>query len=541
MFKIKTIGARIALCIGFLLALLTASVCIGVWQIQAVVARNVRILAEPLAQERVVADWQRLIESGSKRTMAIAISNDPNVELAFREESKNGSVFATKYQKEIEARATSPEELALLKNIAETRREYLTVRDEIFRLRREGKGEEALALFNNRMKASIDAYIGVLHKFSAHERKAIDDLARASAEQSERAVWQMVALGAAAVVLAAVFAFFMARSITGPLRRAVEVADKVAGGDLRSAIQVERQDETGQLLQAIARMQEELRGLIGRVQDDVKAVSSSASNLVVTSDELAGSSGKQSEAVSAIASSIEELTVSIAQVSDNLGSAAGVVENTARVSNAGVERGQTVSREIAAIDNAVGDFGAQMRKLQDQAGNIGTVVKLIRGIAEQTNLLALNAAIEAARAGEQGRGFAVVADEVRKLAERTSSSTQEIERTVADIQQGMVEAGGRLDFVKERVHNGVASIGELTGPLAELQQSATSSSAGLRELASAVREQQQASEQIARNTETIAAGAEENHAAIAQSRATATQLQDQAQSLLDSTARFRLS
>ena len=541
MFKIKSIGARIAVCVGILLLLLATSVLVGVWQIRTVVERGAQLLADPLAKERVTADWQRLVESGSKRTMAIAVSDDPKVEESFRDEIKKSSAIASKIQSEIEARATSAEEKAMFKEIAEVRRAYLIDRDEIIRLRRDGKSAEALALFNARMKGNIVAYVGVLAKFADYEHKSIDALAKASADEAARTVWQMLALGAAAMLLGSGFAVFIIRGIVGPLREAVTVADKVADGDLRSEIRTDREDEAGLLLKSIARMQAELKRLIGSVQGDAQDVSASASQMVASSAELSGSSSKQSVAVSAIAASIEELTVSISQVSDNLGQAAGVVENTTKVSAAGVEQGAAMARDMTAIDSAVGTFGAQMLDLQHKAADIGTVVKLIRGIAEQTNLLALNAAIEAARAGEQGRGFAVVADEVRKLAERTSSSTQEIERTVDAIQKGMVEAGGRLESVKQRVGSGVASIGELVGPLTALKDSAIHSSTGLRELAAAVHEQKQASEQIARNTETIASAAEENHAAIEQGRDTAGQLRAKAQSLLDSTARFRIA
>ncbi len=541
MLRIKTIGARVAVCIGFMLALLACSAIVGVWQMRAVADRGAYLVSAPLAKERLAADWYRLVDAALRRTIAIAVSDDPKVEVVFRDDVKQATVQGGAYQKQIEALISTPEEKAMLTVMAEERRKYIILRDEMIDLRRAGKLSEAMDTFNSRHQAAMDGYLGAIRKFSDYERAAIDTLARDNAQEAARAAWQMLAMSVAAVVLGAGFGLMLVRGIVGPLRRAVAVADTVAGGDLRSEIRIESEDETGQLLKAVAHMQEELRTLIGRVQGDVVAVSASASELALSADGLSASSGRQNEAVSAIAASIEELTVSISQVSDNLGSAAGVVENTAQVSSSGVARGEHVSREMAAIDTAVSDFGGQMKELQAQAGEIGSVVKLIKEIADQTNLLALNAAIEAARAGEQGRGFAVVADEVRKLAERTSMSTQEIERTVAAIQRGMIDAGGRLEFVRERVQSGVSSIGELVSPLAELRQSANDSSHGLRELAAAVREQKQASEQIARNTETIAGAAEQNHAAIAQSRETAVALQSQAQGLLASTARFKLA
>ncbi|HEY4370586.1 MAG TPA: methyl-accepting chemotaxis protein [Burkholderiales bacterium] len=541
MFKIKSIGTRIAACIGVLLLMLTASVLVGVFQIRAVVDRGAQLLVDPLAKERMVTDWYRMMEASAARTQAMAVSSDPAVEESFREQQKLATATGGKTQKAIEALATSDVERAMLKEILELRLKNQADRKEVVAARAAGKPDVAMEVFNTRLKVHMDTLIGLLKKFADYERASIDKLAAANAEAAARTTSQMLALGGIAVLFACVFGWFIGRGIVRPLRRAADVADKVAGGDLRSEIVVDTEDETGRLLSSISRMQDALRHLIGGVQGNAADISASAVQMVASADDLAGASSRQSEAVAAIASSIEELTVSISAMSDNLTAAAGVVDSTAEVSSGGVEQGNQVSREMSTIDSAVVEFGTQMRSLQDQAGQIDTVIKLIRGIAEQTNLLALNAAIEAARAGEQGRGFAVVADEVRKLAERTASSTQEIERTVAAIQHGMAEAGGRLDFVRERVQGGVTSIGELVGPLTELQRTAAESAAGLRELAAAVREQKQASEQISRNTETIAGASEQNHAAIAQSRDSTAQLQAKTQSLLASTERFQLA
>ena len=150
-------------------------------------------------------------------------------------------------------------------------------------------------------------------------------------------------------------------------------------------------------------MQDDLKGLIGSVQEDVRAVSESAAQLTTAADELSGSTLQQNDAVSTAASSLEELTVSISSISDHAQSARAVVDATAQVSAAGLEKGTAVSDEIGEIDRSVAAFAEQMQGLRSRAAEIGTVVQLIREIADQTNLLALNAAIEAARAGEQGR------------------------------------------------------------------------------------------------------------------------------------------
>jgi methyl-accepting chemotaxis protein len=360
---------------------------------------------------------------------------------------------------------------------------------------------------------------------------------QAASEQARNWVIVMIV---SALAMAVAVAWLLTRSITIPLRQAVSVAEKVAAGDLRSKIDVQRNDETGALLEAISTMQDNLKELIGNVQRDVGAVSSSASQLAHSADDLSGSVSAQNEAVSSTAASVEELTVSISQMSDSAQLAQDVVEATVKVSDSGLAMGNKVSREIGEIDRSVSDFAQQMQALQGQAGEIGTVVKLIKEIADQTNLLALNAAIEAARAGEQGRGFAVVADEVRKLAERTSGATNEIQKTIEAIQSNMGSAGTLLDNVKARVDTGVATIADLIEPLKTLQSQAERAASGLRELTNATREQQQASEQIARNTEKIASSAEQNHASVSQSRDTSRELSGLADRLMGSMTRFQV-
>ena len=159
-------------------------------------------------------------------------------------------------------------------------------------------------------------------------------------------------------------------------------------------------------------------------------------------------------------------------MSDNLGQAAGVVDSTASVSAGGVTQGESVAREIAAIDTAVGEFGTQMQGLQAQAGEIGAVVKLIKEIADQTNLLALNAAIEAARAGEQGRGFAVVADEVRQLASRTSKATEEIVGVVRQNQDMARDAVNLMTDGRQQAEQGLALAAEAGTVIVEIQDGA---------------------------------------------------------------------
>ncbi len=540
-FSHFSIGARLAAGIALILTLSTGATGYALWTVRSNVQEFRQLAEVQFAQERQMVEWANRTSANLVRTLAVAKSGDPQVKAFFEPAMKVESGLIGELKKKIEQTATSSSERALLVQIDKDRGAYMSSRNELFTLLDAGKKADADKLLESRMTPLLNNYVEATKRLLASKKEQIDVANQQMQAAGTRTVNLLLLLSTLALLASVTVGWLITRGITGPLRTAVGLAQLVAAGDLRSRIVVERKDETGALLVAIAGMQDELRRLIGKVQNDVGAVSLSAAQLAASSAGLSDSSSQQSDAVSATAASIEELTVSITQVSESAQLASGVVDETLRVSESGLAKGNQVSAGIAAIDSAVSDFGGQMEDLRGQAANIGTVVKLIREIAEQTNLLALNAAIEAARAGEQGRGFAVVADEVRKLAERTSTATHEIQQTIEGIQQNMEQAGGRLDLVKSRVKEGVFSIRELVDPLKGLQEHASKAAQGLRELTSATREQQQVSEQIARNTEKIAGSAEQNHAAIAQGRATAGQLQDMAASLLESTSRFKLA
>jgi methyl-accepting chemotaxis protein len=543
-FISNSIGRRLAIGLSVILAVTTGATAYAVWSLRTLEADYKRIANESMMQERNTQEWINILTlSGARNLVTAKFGDAATATTIFNAFNLGNSATlrarVTELQKEIFASLTTDEGRKLVDNTMVLRKTYLERLDTALAVLKEGKKEEAQKQAESLVLPAMQTYIASTHTLQEYTRKTI--LAREAEMQAatDRARTLLIVLASAALVLGAVVAWLLTRSITAPLKQAVEVAERVAAGDLRSTITVTHQDETGALLTAIGTMQTNLRDLISDMRRDVSAVSGSANQLAQSADDLAGSAAMQNDAAASTASSVQELTVSISQMSDSARVAHEVVEATAKVSDAGLEMGNRVSQEIGEIDRSVDEFASQMQALQGQAGEIGAVVKLIREIAEQTNLLALNAAIEAARAGEQGRGFAVVADEVRKLAERTSTATSDIQKTIESIQDNMGSAGNLLENVKVRVDSGVSTIANLIAPLQTLQSEAKRAADGLRELAHATGEQLQASEQIARNAERIAASASQGQAAVANNRDTSRQLQGLADHLLGSVARFQ--
>jgi methyl-accepting chemotaxis protein len=260
-------------------------------------------------------------------------------------------------------------------------------------------------------------------------------------------------LVAAAAVLG-IFSFVTVRSIAARLGEANALAARIAGGDLRSdAARAQASDEVGQLLNALDTMRSQLARTIGEIVACSNNVASSAAQLSTTAQQVSVSSEQQSSSTAAAAAAVEELTVSI----DHVGSSAEEANHrAAQAGGQAIDSGKGVEAaagKIGQVSTQVENTAGQIQTLSEQVRQIDRITVVIREVADQTNLLALNAAIEAARAGEQGRGFAVVADEVRKLAERTAKSTAEITRMV-----GAIEAENRA--VTENMNASLGQVAE---------------------------------------------------------------------------------
>lgn len=253
------------------------------------------------------------------------------------------------------------------------------------------------------------------------------------AEDYDTLFTTFMSVGALTVLLSVAIAWWLVRAVTHPIQQAVAVANRVAASDLTVQVHTDRGDEFGQLLAAFATMVSNLRELIRQIDGDAAKISLSSDELARVTQQTSQGVQQQSDGTDQVATAMNQMVATVNNVAE---SAEAAFEAARRANDNASEGEQAVENTIAAVsrlDNQNNDVMEQLRSLQKDTENIGSILEVIKSVADQTNLLALNAAIEAARAGEHGRGFAVVADEVRSLARRTQDSTTEIESLIGNL------------------------------------------------------------------------------------------------------------
>ena len=388
-------------------------------------------------------------------------------------------------------------------------------------------------------KVKMDAMRRLLGEVQAEERGLLEQRTTSMNDAKSLSLVILLVGGLLATVLAISVAFLLSRSIAGRLQQVVEVARNVAQGRLDSNIERAGRDEIGVLLDAFATMQQRLREMIGQIRAGAGQLVEAAQHISSASTQLSVSTQEQSQAASSMAATVEELTVSINHVADNANEAHGLSSDSGRQSAEGGAVIQETLGSMQRIADTVQGAAAQIAELGQHSDQISSIVNVIKEIADQTNLLALNAAIEAARAGEQGRGFAVVADEVRLLAQRTANSTQEITEMIKKIQLGTRNAVSNMEIGVQQVNGGVEQASQAGDAIVAIRQASGRVVDVVDQISLALREQTVASQDVARNVERIAQMSMQNSEAVADTSRTAQGLQQLAVSLEKQVASFR--
>ena len=418
--------------------------------------------------------------------------------------------------------------------------QYRQIEERMKSLSRTNQIEELRTLLNTELLSNSDQVNSVLNRLLDYNNKAALATNQQAEDQYNMAFDWVIGLLVIATALTVLFAWLLTRSITLPISQALGAAEEIAEGNLTRPIKVDGDDEAGRLLAAMAKMQDKLRDTLQRISGSATQLASAAEELNAVTDESARGLTQQNNEIEQAATAVNEMTSAVEEVARNAVSTSEASRNA--TTSAGDGR-DLVQETVSAIERMSGDVQATATlivELANESRDIGKVLDVIRGLADQTNLLALNAAIEAARAGEAGRGFAVVADEVRALAHRTQQSTSEIERMIGSIQAGTEHAVDSMRNSTERAESTLniakgagMSLDTINTAIVEINERNLV-------IASAAEEQAQVAREVDRNLVNIRDLSVQSATGASQTSAASSELSRLAVDLNGMVGRFRL-
>ncbi|WP_313027277.1 HAMP domain-containing methyl-accepting chemotaxis protein [Pseudomonas lopnurensis] len=343
-----------------------------------------------------------------------------------------------------------------------------------------------------------------------------------------------------ALLLGVLAAWLITRQITLPLKATLADVERIASGDLTATAQITRRDELGILQQGIQQMGATLRELIGGIRDGVSQISSAAEELSAVTMQTSSGVNSQKEETDQVATAMHEMSATVHEVARNAEQAAQAATEADIEARDGDRVVAEVVTQIERMANEVIRSSEAMTELQSDSDKIGSVMNVIRAVAEQTNLLALNAAIEAARAGEAGRGFAVVADEVRGLAQRTQKSTEEIEQLVSALHGGTQQVAAIMQSSRSLTDSSVELARRAGTSLASITRTVSNIQAMNQQIATAAEEQSAVAEEISRSVVNVRDVAEQTAAASEETAASSVELARLGSQLQTLVSRFRV-
>jgi methyl-accepting chemotaxis protein len=531
-FLDKRIGTKLILGFATVLALTAVLGVVAVAKLAAVRATTVDMAENWMVSINALNNMRFAMATARRMELRMIIAKTAeedeelgrSVDTAMADFKKNQAIYVPTI--------TGPEERKFYDDIAATSDEFARGLARVNELQAHGKAAEADQLSMGAQKESFDKAAAAIQKdidFNSQGATAAEAL---SAQIYSSARWWVMGLLVGCVTLGFVLATWIARMIARPVQEVAEVAKRIAAGDLTgSDLLIHSRDEIGELSESINAMQHSLRDTISSVSASAERIATASEEFSATAAEQAAGAETQKDQTHQVATAMQEMSSTVQQVSDNSNKAAEASRNAADTARKGGSIVDDTLSKMRAIADSVGQTAKKVQELGKSSNQIGEIIGVIDDIADQTNLLALNAAIEAARAGEQGRGFAVVADEVRKLAERTSKATKEITQMIQNIQTETKSAVEAMQSGTKQVELGVESTTKAGSSLQEIITTSEQVGNMVMLIATAATEQASATdeinsniEQIAKITQETATGANESAKAVHELSSLATEL-----------------
>lgn len=523
MFKNLTIGKKLGIGFGVLIFLLLIFGGVTIIQL-GIIKKNATDIDERI---------DKVNNSVGIRRAAIAIFSSVRDMLIIddmkkKEEAKKSiEENRAKYKELIEAikKITYTKEgMTLLQNIEEALKDAAHYNNQVIELVMAGKKQEAIALYYKEVNPRIVKLEKTLDEEVIFQRKGLNASLNEMNNVIKKETVTVVILTVSGLIVGVLFATLISRSISKPVAELKDALERIGQGDLTVEIKAESKDEIGVISNSLTQAIVSIKNLIGQSKTISSSLASSSEQLSATTEEISRNLKSQTERASQIASAAEEMSQTVVDIAKNASNIAEVSVTTANVAKEGKDMTINTAEEIKIIEDSVNKLSGIVNDLGERSRQIGEIVTVIKDIADQTNLLALNAAIEAARAGEQGRGFAVVADEVRKLAERTAKATDEIADMITRIQTEVNVAEQSMEDATKKVASGVELSEKAANTLTQILNKAQELQSMIQQIASATEEMSSVTDHITQDIGGIAEGSKEISVAVDQSAQTASDI-----------------
>ncbi|MFI8480337.1 methyl-accepting chemotaxis protein [Pseudomonas sp. NPDC078700] len=535
------LAPRAALCFGFFCLMI---VCVGLLSLRQADKLND---SETYVEVNVVGTI-RLVGDLSKEFVGIrrnsALVRNPIESEERRAQARNDILQARprieNLIKALESLIVTQDGRMAYDAFVEARNAYITVQNQYLEIIASANLEEAVHFAGDEMKPATGLVQETLTKLTEiNEEKAAEAGVEADEvyRQTHLVVWTSVAISFVASLL---LALLFTRSITAPIGASLAIAERIAKNDLSQDIKIEGSDEAARLVAALAAMQNQLRDALTLIGDSSTKLAATSEEMHAVTEDAAQTIQRQGHEIEMAATAVTEMSAAVEEVANN---ATSTSQMTAQSSEAAADGRTQVDETVNAINLMVASVettSSEVQALVVMATDISKVLDVIRAIAEQTNLLALNAAIEAARAGEAGRGFAVVADEVRALAYRTQQSTQEIEQMVSSIQAGTSNAVASMSQTSVQAQRTLELAYSAGKALVEITESLTQINERNFMMATAAEEQAQVSREVDRNLVSIRDLSSETSEGASQTALATAELSTLASDLNQLTGRFKV-
>jgi methyl-accepting chemotaxis protein len=530
------IGTRLSLAFGIVLLLMTVLSAVAIyslWQMN----KNFRNISENSRNIEFANDVRNEIQKVNGAAMTVALVNDEKTRTTQKKILENSTKNYQTSLVMLEKSTQSKEMKDLISKLKTTIEGVAKDNNKVIQLAQSDLQELAMSTYMGNM-LTTNTILEICDRIvEAHAKQS--GLLKTNSENTYARVRNILAgISILIIFLSTMIAGLLKRSVVRPLQKAVQAANMLAAGDLTANLEVTGKDEMSSLLGAMQNTSVILREMVRNIKNSADNLASASMQLSAGSEEMSRNALEESNRASQVAVASEEMTQTVMDMAKN---AASIAVSSTEASKAAKKGGEMVNRTVKDIDAIAVTAAESSRIIQtlgDRSKEIGNIIGVISDIADQTNLLALNAAIEAARAGEHGRGFAVVADEVRKLAEQTTMATKEIEQTIGSIRTEVEKAIFAMDDTASKVKSGVALANESGKALGHIVTGVTDLQGMIQQIASATEEMSATTDEIAKDVGHIANSVKENSTAAEQTTQSSVEMSNLAVNLQQIVGRF---